>query len=321
MTWPGKRGLGLYQYTRGKETAGTGFFFLGSLFYGAAIMLIAQIYHIGEHFPDGNLVWALGVLPLALILKSRALMILTAALGSIWFMIIILSGLFCELSISWTLGGWDHLGFDLENFFFGAGWCLLCYGLGLFLDSRNRPDFKDYASLISVWALRFFILVLFILSFKDPWREIITQPWQMPGTALAMGTLMGLSTLGLVWAGKRNIRTLTVPGLCTLILIGTMAALILVTERSTAIWFTVVDNLILVASGVWLIVNGIRQAVSHYFFLGVVVILLTGLVRYMDLVGDYIGAAALFTVFAAILLTTARFWKSRFKTADHREEL
>ena len=37
------------------------------------IMLIAQIYHLGEHFPDGLLLWALGILPLAWLTASRLL--------------------------------------------------------------------------------------------------------------------------------------------------------------------------------------------------------------------------------------------------------
>ena len=36
---------------------GTGLFFLGNLFYGASIILVAQIYHLGEHMPDGVFWW------------------------------------------------------------------------------------------------------------------------------------------------------------------------------------------------------------------------------------------------------------------------
>lgn len=347
-------GVGFYKLRQGEETAAAGFFFLGSLFYGASIMLIAQIYHIGEHFPDGTLVWALGVLPLALILRSRALMLLAASLGAIWFMLeahlgvfpwryplflcamawhllrtgpcrvlfvmlVLLTGLFCELSISWAINGWDHLEFTLENFFFAAGYGILCWGLGLFLDTRDRPDFRDYASLITLWALRGVILLLFILSFEDAWRELIVQPWQTPAAALGTATLMGLAAVILAGTGRSGsdrVRAVAAPGLCALLYLGTMAALIMCSDRDFAIWFTVADNLLLILSGVWLIISGIREAVSHYFFLGVVVILLTGLVRYMDLVGDYIGAAALFTLFAVILLVSARFWKSRFSPHD-----
>ena len=60
---------------------------------------------------------------------------------------------------------------------------------------------------------------------------------------------------------------------------------------------------------VWLIISGISKGISHYFFLGVASILITALLRYADLIGDYIGGALLFMFFAALLLGAARFWK------------
>ena len=48
----------------------------------------------------------------------------------------------------------------------------------------------------------------------------------------------------------------------------------------------------------------------------VVVVMLTGLLRYIDLVGDYIGAAILFAVFAVILLVSARYWKKHLADTE-----
>ena len=39
-------------------------------------------------------------------------------------------------------------------------------------------------------------------------------------------------------------------------------------------------------------------------------VLVTALVRYFDLIGDYFGGAVLFMVFAMLLLGAARYWKS-----------
>ncbi len=39
-------------------------------------------------------------------------------------------------------------------------------------------------------------------------------------------------------------------------------------------------------------------------------ILLTAFMRYVDLIGDYVGGALLFAVFAALLLGAAKYWKS-----------
>ena len=80
-------GIGLFAWQRNKPGVTVLWFFLGGLMYGASIMLIAQIYHIGEHFPDGIFWWALGVLPLALLLRSNLIMALATALAYLWFFV------------------------------------------------------------------------------------------------------------------------------------------------------------------------------------------------------------------------------------------
>ena len=58
--------------------------FLACLFYGSAIWLIAQIFNIQSHYPDGIWFWALGVLPLALCLDTLLMHALYAVLLAVW---------------------------------------------------------------------------------------------------------------------------------------------------------------------------------------------------------------------------------------------
>lgn len=58
--------------------------FLSLLFFGAAIMLIGQIYHIDAHFPDGIALWAAGGLLTAWLLHSHPAMIASIGLAAIW---------------------------------------------------------------------------------------------------------------------------------------------------------------------------------------------------------------------------------------------
>ncbi|MGA2797589.1 MAG: DUF2157 domain-containing protein [Thermoguttaceae bacterium] len=60
------------------------FFFLGCLCYGSAIWLIAQIFNINSHYPDGVWFWALGVLPFALCLDTLLFHFLYAGLLATW---------------------------------------------------------------------------------------------------------------------------------------------------------------------------------------------------------------------------------------------
>jgi uncharacterized membrane protein len=56
----------------------------GSMLFGAGIWLIAQVYHIDEHFPNGFLVWGLGALTLAWAMPSIAQGLLAVTVLCIW---------------------------------------------------------------------------------------------------------------------------------------------------------------------------------------------------------------------------------------------
>jgi uncharacterized membrane protein len=61
-----------------------GMAFLSVLFFGAAIMLIGQIYHIDAHFPDGIALWAAGGLLTAWLVGSQPAMVTSIALALFW---------------------------------------------------------------------------------------------------------------------------------------------------------------------------------------------------------------------------------------------
>jgi len=97
----------------------------------------------------------------------------------------------------------------------------------------------------------------------------------------------------------------------TLFLLLSLTAVLVSGSAIHAVYFQVVYNLMLIATGIWLIIRAIQDGISHYFFLGVATVLLTAFMRYVDLIGDYIGGAAIFMVFAVVLLGSARYWKRR----------
>jgi len=57
---------------------------LGVILFGANIMLIAQIYHISEHYPNGVLFWAIGGILTAYLLQSQPALIAAMLLGLLW---------------------------------------------------------------------------------------------------------------------------------------------------------------------------------------------------------------------------------------------
>lgn len=57
---------------------------LGTMLFGAGIWLVAQIYHIEEHFPNAFFLWGLGALTLALIMPSIPQALLATVLLTTW---------------------------------------------------------------------------------------------------------------------------------------------------------------------------------------------------------------------------------------------
>ncbi|MDB4894258.1 MAG: rane protein [Firmicutes bacterium] len=82
----GTYGAGYHlQFTRGDyPRLGHSLIFLGSLFYGAGIWLVAQIFHLDSHYPTGFRFWVVGILPVAALTASRPVLGLATLLLGIW---------------------------------------------------------------------------------------------------------------------------------------------------------------------------------------------------------------------------------------------
>lgn len=57
---------------------------LGVILFGANVMLIAQIYNIDSHYPNGVLMWALGALLVAYAIPAQLALAAAIALGVLW---------------------------------------------------------------------------------------------------------------------------------------------------------------------------------------------------------------------------------------------
>lgn len=335
--------IGVYKAAKQQNAAAIGSFFLGGLFYGASIMLIAQIYHIGEYFPDGIFWWAAGILPIALLMESSLLMLLSSVLGFIWFftetahdfyplsfpllltviawhcfrikqsnlLFMLLVGgfvLWVEYSFSWIIGDLQRFKAGADNVSLGVGAFMVLYAISKCLLEKTETTYADYGVLLAVWTLRFTLVTLLIFSFEGPWKDLIRAEWRLPHLSQALAVVLSSAAILMVHAARKPIVAISALSVLYLAAIFSLMGL---EERDYAVVYQIVDNIALIAAGIWLIVRGLDHGISHYFFLGIGTILLTGLLRYIDLVGDYIGAALLFSVFAVILLSSAKYWKAR----------
>ena len=336
---------GVRLYHQQKPVAACGIFFLGNLFYGASIILIAQIYHLGEHMPDGIYWWALGCLPFALLTRNHWLMMQTLVLALIWFFleiqfgystwsmplfiaaaIYILAvgdrslllmllcatavGVYIELSVIFSI---DSRGGDTAlaaAFPLSAAIGLFFWTLSQWLNTRSEDNAKDYGALLELWSLRLGVVFLFIASFEFIWEELISVNFLLPLTAIVVAAL----TIVSAFLGIRAKRTVTT--LAAIILVSGIFTIAALTEqREIGCFLQIAVNILAIIVGIRLIIRGLDHRKSQHYFLGVLTILGIGLFRYFDLIGDYLGGALLFAFFAAVLLASAKYWK-RKQTTD-----
>lgn len=220
--------IGFAKYKNGETGIAGVILLLGSLFYGAAIMLIAQIYHLGEHVPDEILLWAVGVVPVAILAKNRAILFLGQVLALIWMtlefemgylpvfylafgacflwfaikikpsVVIYLVGLaglvtFFELALAHGLNeGTRSLHLGVVHVFYSVGILLVLLSAAkLFVSSDFPGHIVDYAFATRIWAFRLGLVFLFVLSFEDLASEMLRS---------AQGQVFPIQLIGVVAA-------------------------------------------------------------------------------------------------------------------------
>jgi uncharacterized membrane protein len=189
-------------------------FFVGCLFYGAGIWLVAQIFHLSAHYPDGVWWWAVGVLPFALTLDTILLHLLLAFLLALWAGLEILN--FNHLG-AWLFGRW----MALPN----AAYSLpVMAALGLLWAYRRQavPAVGVYVLLITWWVLlqpfawrwsdnpTYFIgsvgALLLIVAEAHPRGSRMAIPYRLYGVLLAAGALVPISFYGFNADYARSLR-------------------------------------------------------------------------------------------------------------------
>jgi hypothetical protein len=337
------------RYKRKAAALSENVFFLGCLFYGAGIWLVAQTFHINAHYPDGIWWWAVGVLPFALCLETRLMHALLVGLLAVWAGMEVLN--FGHLG-GWLFGRWD----GLPNGAYSLP-LLALPGIVWAYRKQSVPTLSLYVPLLAFWTVlqmfawhmaanpiyfvggvgalllvvaelhsvgsRFAIPyryygsllvggVLVPLSFYDLNKELV-QHW---GGLAGPPTLLGLIGLGAVLLINRTIpRRQAIPlGVALL-----MAVLPLLAQGShgsgdPSVVPTVLVNVAMVAGAFWLMQVGLQEDRGRPFSAGVLYFLLWAVLRYVDLFGDFggmLGAAMMFFLCGGALFGVARYWQGR----------
>jgi hypothetical protein len=337
------------RYKRKAAALSENLFFLGCLFYGAGIWLVAQVFHINAHYPDGVWWWAIGVLPFALCLETRLMHSLLVALLAVWAGMEVLN--FGHLG-GWLFGRWD----GLPNGAYSLP-LLALPGIMWAYRKQSVATLSLYVPLLAFWTVlqvfawhiaanpiyfvgavgalllvvaelhaagsRFAVPyryygsllvggVLVPLSFYDLNKELVRH-W---GGLAGPPTLLWLIGLGAVLLINRTIpRRQTIPlGVAMLMALLPLLAQSSHSSEGAALIPTVLVNVAMVAGAFWLIQVGLQEDRGQPFGAGVGYFLLWAVLRYVDLFGDFggmLGAAMMFLMCAAALFGVARYWQGR----------
>lgn len=158
---------------------GNALLFLGTLLFGGAIFLIAQGFQVNANVPSLLVLWAAGVIPMAYLLHSRPMLLLSALL--------------LTLALGWEMAFWLPPDYQFSHFllvylFFGV----LLYALGN-LHAAYAP-YREFRPPLGALGLTV------IFSTLLPWTFPDFRDAQSSAGALALAGTGALWRLGLLVA-------------------------------------------------------------------------------------------------------------------------
>ncbi len=211
---------------------------LGTMFYGAGIWLVAQIYNIDEHYPNGFLFWALGALAMAWAIRSTANGLLAVILLAIWgcvealdfrspqfWAVLLVAGgllplawrersallLAATLAVIQLLLAVNVVQWGGAPLAFTAtlAWAVLLVAASR-LTAADRPDYGGAPTVLSFFGFGAFFVCAYLLSFREAADDLLDWGRHSQGSNLGIAYSFGwgLFILGLAgwgWIMRRSL--------------------------------------------------------------------------------------------------------------------
>jgi uncharacterized membrane protein len=311
---------------------------LGTMLFGAGIWLVAQIYHIDEHYPNGLIVWAVGALAMAWAMPSIAQGAIAAGLMTVWcgmesfnfdasmhaapVMIVVFVGLLAwrmksrfllavtlpmvVLSMVFVMvGSAFHHG---ERVAFG-----MVFNIGVTLAAagvlaRRSRHFPESAPVFSFYGWLVSLIFLFVLTFPDAADHMLIRGWGQMESWLSgywVGSLV-LCVAGWGWLGYREIvraeghRVPLDHFLLPMAVVVTAVDLTLM-ERVDELLLAVPFNLVLLALIVAMMTRGCRHGLTVPTVIGSLLLVAYMFARYCDLFESLLIRGLVFIVVGAAI--------------------
>lgn len=323
---------GVYYLKNGKDKLGTAMLFLGNFCYGAAIALIAQIYNISDEPSGGVLLWSVGAMALSFASKKALLVAQSLVFATIWFVLKGMGGEFAyEFIVFIALGAYMLYKSDsaflaivlLADIFFYI--VSLCAKISGFNEFYGYDDLMFRAPMTATLSLSYALLLVALFStlagFRDRLAHLVKGFGKYLGIIILIVCLIAYANGDIYeleedkfWFAKAFFYS-SFGKVFAVFSIASIALFFKEKNKSGLLLGLILFALPFVFSlGVgyanifFSLANIIVAAVlikNGELTLGLCMIFLVAVVRYFELIGDYLGATALFIVFAFVVLAVA----------------
>jgi uncharacterized membrane protein len=324
---------------------------LGTMFYGAGIWLVAQVYNIDEHYPNGFLLWALGALAMAWALGSTANGLMAVILLAIWggsesfgfhqpeyaSVVLIAAGL---VSLAWRKRSALLLAAALAAIQFlvavnvgiwgtGAHAFTASLALGVLLvaaarlTEADRPGFPHANGVLAFFGYGAFLFCAYLLSFESAAAHLLDWS-RLPGPGYVTAHVFGwtLFTAGLAgWAllARRALwrRELAIPVEEWLLPIAMVYCfgLAAIGAQGLELFVSGSFNLILLGLAVMWMWRGCQQSRLRPTVLGSLLLGAVVFARYFDLFQDLASRGLAFIALGVIFVVEAMYYRKVQRSA------
>ena len=320
---------------------GQAFLLLGVLLFGNNIMLIAQIYHIESHYPNGVLLWALGGILVAIIMRSETVLIASSLLALLW------TGMetfdFRQIHWPWLIVWFVCVFLAVKNTFHHAShfiilslflWLLfnfhgftryasegfivqiyLLIGTSLFMLSRTLKAWQvwpEFFENLSRYSLLFALIFMYVLSFPElELYPSLSHSKMDQLTWLTINLTLMVLTITLLISRlkqeKNGIPLYKWMGVIWLTILFVTLLFNVFSYQDKQGVTVIMVNLLLFSLVIWLIYTGLAEHKRFYVNAAFGIFIITLLSRYFDTFWSLLDRSLFFTM-GGLILIIGGYW-------------
>ncbi|MFO7871714.1 MAG: DUF2157 domain-containing protein [Kiritimatiellia bacterium] len=342
-------GIRLFAASRKRRVVGEACCLLGTMFFGAAIWLVAQIYHIDEHFPTALMIWSAGALMMAWALPSLAHGILSSLLIVVWcgmeavafhapvhiapLMILLLLG-----SLAWRQASRLLMGFVIPSFLIcllmvlvtGAGHegeivAMVLLNVSVILVAAaglvfNHARASRFGSIFSLFGWLVFFVLLYAMTFPEAAEDILDIEFgrvsAVPMVYWSLSAILALSAWAwLIYRCIRQKSTYRIPWEHYLLPATVLVSMCGMLQKPDGWLAALPYNLVLLAVTIGMMMRGCRETNARAAIVGSIVLVVYTFSRYVDLFESLLVRGAVFIVIGIAIFVQGVLYNRVKKTA------